>query len=242
MRKIFFILNLYFIPHAISAQSSVQSLYVEKKEYTCDSTFNISIRSTQLNKTIAMQGTIQWDTAVLQYTSIIPGTSGLSLNESNMNLGNVAFGYLNFLWYDNNLIGLDAPTDTALFYISFRRKGFGSGRGNISFVNSPTPLEIVTLDFSGTPQKNNDAVFNNGYIITPDIYVFSGVGNWSDAQNWTRGRIPPDALPECSEVLIDPAGEGECLMNIPFTVLPGAKMQVKESKRLRVNSNLTIRQ
>jgi hypothetical protein len=242
MKKFLLISSLLFFVLFSRAQSVVQSLYADKLEYSCDTSFTVSLRSTKLKRAIAVQGTLKWDTTAVQYAGIIGGTSAVALNESNMNLAAATDGYLTFLWFDFNLTGIDMPDDSALFSIRFRRNGPGAGRGDVSFSNTPTPMEVDTLDLSGTPKKNNDIAYTNGYIITPDIYVFNGSGNWGDTQNWTRGRIPPSALPECSEVWIDPAGDAECIMSNPFTVLPGAKMQVKDNKRLRVNGNLNIRQ
>lgn len=243
MRKHAFLLLLLSISVLrISSQTPVQSLYADKVEYTCNASITVGVRSTLMKKAIAVQGTLRWDTLVAQYDGIVPGTSSVSLNETNMNLANVADGYLTFLWYDLNLLGVDMPSDSALFSVRFRRNGPGAGRGDVFFSNTPTPMEVDTLDNSGTPQKNNDVVYTNGYVTTPDIYVFNGVGTWGDSANWTRGRIPPATLPECSEVWVDPAGDAECIMNSPFTVSPGARMQVKDNKRLRVNGNLTIQQ
>jgi hypothetical protein len=222
------------------AQSGVQSLYADKIEYSCDTSFTVSLRSTKLRRAIAVQGTLKWDTTAVQYAGIFGGTSAVALNESNMNLSGITDGYLTFLWFDFNLTGIDMPDDSALFSIRFRRNGPGAGRGDVSFSNTPTPMEVDTLDVSGSPQKNNDIVYTSGYIVTPDIYVFNGAGSWGDASNWTRGRKPPATLPECSEVWVDPAGDAECVMNSPFTVLPGARMQVIGNKRLRVNGNLIL--
>jgi hypothetical protein len=240
MKKCLLLSGLLFGVILCQAQSGLQSLYLDKKEYSCDTSFTVAMRSTLLNRTIAVQGSLRWDTSVIQYAGINPGTQAISLNESNMNLLNVGEGFLTFLWFDFNLLGINMPSDSALFSVRFRRNGSGNGRGDVVFSNTPTPMEVDTLDLSGSPQKNNNIVYNDGYVITPDIYVFNGAGNWGDAQNWTRGRIPPSSLPECSEVWIDPAGDSECIMNNPFSVLQGAKMQVKEGKRLRVNGNLTI--
>jgi hypothetical protein len=240
MKKILLTNGLLIVVSFCLAQASLQSLYADKIEYSCDTSFTVAMRSTLLNRAIAVQGSLRWDTSVIQYAGINPGTQAISMNESNMNLLNVGDGFLTFLWFDLNLLGIDMPSDSALFSVRFRRNGSGNGRGNVTFSNTPTPMEVDTLDLLGSPQKNNNIVYNDGYVITPDIYVFNGAGSWGDSQNWTRGRIPPSSLPECSEVWIDPVGEAECVMNNPFTVLRGAKMQVKEGKRLRVNGNFTI--
>ena len=71
-------------------------------------------------------------------------------------------------------------------------------------------------------------------------YTFIGNGNWDIAANWSNNVIPPPSLPAGAEIIIDPVSNGECILNIPQTVLAGAKLTVHTGKKFRVNGNLTI--
>ncbi len=71
-------------------------------------------------------------------------------------------------------------------------------------------------------------------------YSFTGNGNWNDAANWSNNTIPPASLPSGSEILIDPAVNGECVLDIAQTISPGARLIVKDDKQFRVLGNLTI--
>lgn len=239
-RVVIVVLTSIVITVESQAQGIIQSLKIDKKEYSCDTNFFVSIRSGGLFNTISLQGTVLWDTSVLTYAGIIAGTSLISLNETNVNLNNAVNGQLTFLWDDSNLTGINTPSDTALFTILFIRNGIGKGKGNIVFSNSPTQLEIITLDTSDMPQQNFDAVFTNGYVQTPNFYKFIGTGNWDNQVNWERELIPPSVLPICSEVIIDPVGSTECILNIPHTVSSGARIVVNTGKRLRILGNLNI--
>jgi len=47
--------------------------------------------------------------------------------------------------------------------------------------------------------------------------------------------VPPAALPAQSEIIIDPVSNGECILNIPQTILAGAKMVVATNKKFKIN-------
>lgn len=107
-----------------------------------------------------------------------------------------------------------------------------------------TPTGIV--DFGETEDGELYAVSLNAgtvYRITSDgplAYTFTGDGNWDIASNWSNSTIPPASLPAGAEIIIDPAGNGECILNVPQTVLSGAKLSVQKNKKFRVNGNLQI--
>jgi len=67
------------------------------------------------------------------------------------------------------------------------------------------------------------------------VYTFIGTGNWSIAGNWESNLIPPAVLTGCSQILINPAGTGECLLNIPLQIIPaGTGITVMPGKKFRV--------
>lgn len=75
---------------------------------------------------------------------------------------------------------------------------------------------------------------------TPHIYRFTGNGNWNVPANWSEGLVPPSTLPANDMILIDPAGVGECILNVTVTVPSSSSLIVVSGKRFRVPGNLVI--
>ena len=72
------------------------------------------------------------------------------------------------------------------------------------------------------------------------VYYFRGNGNFDQPQNWDSGLIPPNPLPANAEIIIDPAANGECILNIVFQVSPGAKFSVMAGKKLKILGSLVL--
>ncbi|MEO6720723.1 MAG: peptidoglycan DD-metalloendopeptidase family protein, partial [Ferruginibacter sp.] len=64
-------------------------------------------------------------------------------------------------------------------------------------------------------------------------YTFNGKNNWSDAGNWSNNTKPPAILPAGSEIIINPLGAGECIVDQPQTISGGAKLTVVSGKKLK---------
>ena len=77
--------------------------------------------------------------------------------------------------------------------------------------------------------------------IAPIIYTFIGDGNWNIASNWSNGLIPPASLPALSEIIISPAANGTCILNVPQNILPGGKLTVQQDKNFIIQGNLTVK-
>ena len=224
-----------------AAKSFAQkSLFIDKQEYSCATSFNVPVRTKNISNVVALQGSIVWDTSVIRYNGISFTSSAISFNSANVNTSSSSNGRLSFLWFDPNVQGQTVIDSTALFTISFTRNGNGNGKGYINFSNSPTPLEMDTTDAQGQPLNNFDAVFTNGYVNTPYVYRFTGSGNWSQVANWQNNQQPPAVLPACSEIIISPAGTSACLLDVQQTVSAGAKLSVADGKRFIVPGNLII--
>lgn len=71
-------------------------------------------------------------------------------------------------------------------------------------------------------------------------YIFLGEGNWDDANNWSNKTIPPSVLPSGSEIIVRPANQGECILNVPQSISAGSKLIVDDNKRFRISGNLQI--
>lgn len=62
-------------------------------------------------------------------------------------------------------------------------------------------------------------------------YVFSGSGNFSNANNWKDRVTPTFLVAEFSEIVIDPSGS-ECVLDVPFTLRNGMRLVVAPGKKL----------
>ncbi len=71
-------------------------------------------------------------------------------------------------------------------------------------------------------------------------YTFTGNGSWSNSSNWLSGNLPPLDLPAGSAIIIDPAVNGECMLDVNQRVLPGAYFTVMPGKKLLVSGNLLV--
>lgn len=74
----------------------------------------------------------------------------------------------------------------------------------------------------------------------PRLYRFTGNGNWDNPNNWANKTISPSELPSGSEIIISPAGSGECILNVQQTVSTRSKITVEDNKRFKVLGNLRI--
>jgi hypothetical protein len=73
------------------------------------------------------------------------------------------------------------------------------------------------------------------------VYIFTGNGNWDDANNWDHHILPPETITANSEIIICPEQGGECVLNIPYEFTPGAKLTIGTTKKLVVKGNLTLK-
>lgn len=75
-----------------------------------------------------------------------------------------------------------------------------------------------------------------------NIYTFTGTtsGSWSTPSNWLNNAMPPSVMGPCGEIIIDPPVAVECILNVPQTVVQGAKITVRPGKKFRVMGNLTV--
>jgi len=72
------------------------------------------------------------------------------------------------------------------------------------------------------------------------IYIFNGNGNWDDAANWLNNAIPPASLSPGNQIIIDHVNGGACILNITYTLSPGASLTVQTGKQLSLPGNLNI--
>ena len=135
-------------------------------------------------------------------------------------------------------------------YISIHtQNGSGSfASGNFTFNDDlsafATPINIsyrirMNID-TDTSFYFNPVTIN--HLNTCNTYTFTGNGNWNNAANWAAGIIPPASLPAGSSIIINPAGNGECILNSNQEIAAGAYFTVLPGKKLLVPGNLTLQQ
>lgn len=82
-----------------------------------------------------------------------------------------------------------------------------------------------------------------GNILNDDekhIYTFTGSGNFNVPGNWENLALPPLQLQTGDEIVIDPAS-GACILNVPLTIMKGAKITVAPGKQLILQGNVIMK-
>ncbi len=137
-------------------------------------------------------------------------------------------------------------------YIQFAMAGVTTIPGNsvifkIKGVPGPSAVAgyISTLSFQdillneGTPLP-----YIQGGVVTavavPVIYRFIGNGNWDVPSNWLNNSIPPQTLMGLDEIVIDPAVNGECVLNRAQSLSCSTKFTLVAGKKLTLMSGLNI--
>jgi hypothetical protein len=87
------------------------------------------------------------------------------------------------------------------------------------------------------------SVTSDSLMVPPFVkYTFIGNGNWNVAANWENNQIPPLELPAKSEIIINTAPGGNCILNVPQKILPGARFTIMLGNKLIVPGDLKIQQ
>ena len=123
-----------------------------------------------------------------------------------------------------------------------------NGTGNtVTITGLPTGVNYVCrlIEYNKNTATGNNALYLLGSnptitFSTGTTYTFTGTGNWNIAVNWGSTGVPPAILPLGSVIIIDPAGTGECILNVQQTLAKGASLTVNPGKKFKVLGNLTI--
>ncbi|MES2431305.1 MAG: right-handed parallel beta-helix repeat-containing protein [Bacteroidota bacterium] len=94
----------------------------------------------------------------------------------------------------------------------------------------------VGLSFSGTAPDLGP--FEK--ITASTVYTFNGNGNWSTSSNWLNSIMPPASIASGAQIIIDPVSNGECYLDISYSLSQGGTITVMSSKIFRVPDYLTI--
>ncbi len=111
---------------------------------------------------IAIQGTIQFDPAVVSFVQMeIPSPSLLpNLTIANFGTTQASSGIITFSWDDATLAGVTLPNASLIFSIRFNLIGNSGEQTATSFTGTPTLLEFIDVNFNPVT-----AILNNGLII-----------------------------------------------------------------------------
>jgi hypothetical protein len=107
----------------------------------------------------------------------------------------------------------------------------------------PTDRTVIISMLEGGDYGIGQTPTVNGTIMNVNAatkYEFTGTGNFSVTGNWLNGLKPPYQLPAGYEIVINPAN-GECLLDVPLTIMPGAKLTVAPGKAFNVKGDLNIK-
>lgn len=144
------------------------------------------------------------------------------------------------------LAGIQIPNG-AILYATIRAGNQSMGGGQLAKI----------VDFQGYNQPmiaNIDvlaqAVTNTGFrglALSPyntapsaNTYVFTGNGNWSNPVNWQNNQVPPGILPSGSIILIFPATDGLCTLDVNQQIASGGILLVGQQKNFVLQGNLGI--
>ncbi len=129
-----------------SAQGAV-TLYADTISGTSGTQVPVSVRGINFTNINSIQGTIEFDPAVVTFQNInYFGLSGM--NSSNFGITQVSSGKITFSWNDATLSGIEKLNGDPLFTILFSLTGSIGSQTNISFVNTPTAVEITDSLFN----------------------------------------------------------------------------------------------
>jgi len=106
------------------------------------------------------------------------------------------------------------------------------------------PNKTITLSLAeGGDYLLGDSTIATGTIINDDIpntYTFTGNGNFTEVSNWQNGLVPPYNSLISDEIIIDPAGNGECIVNVPVRMRAGGRFTIAPGKKVIINGNVRV--
>ncbi len=116
-------------------------------------TATVDFTVTGFTDIVSSQFTLNYDPAVLQYSSISytnPAFNGLNAAAFGAP-PNTSPGTITFSWFDNSLSGVTVADGTLMFSIDFVAIGSNGSSSAITFGNSPTPIEFSDNNFQTLP-------------------------------------------------------------------------------------------
>ena len=122
----------------------------------------------------------------------------------------------------------------------------GTGNSvNVTGLTANKKYYFRVIEYNKNTATGNNSLYLLGsnpqeYTITTSSFTFTGNGNWSIAANWNNSLVPPVTLPHGSQIIINPSGTGECVLDIQQRVSSSAAVTVQAGKKFKVLGNLVI--
>ncbi|MEO7264356.1 MAG: hypothetical protein ABIW38_05555 [Ferruginibacter sp.] len=90
---------------------------------------------------------------------------------------------------------------------------------------------------------HNAGLFKTTIAVNPpdaETYTFTGNGNWDNTANWSNNMLPPATLSGNAMIILDPPGNGECVLNVQQHINEPAIFRLMPGKKLRILNDLII--
>jgi|GEM_PF-840618 len=161
--------------------SQPKTLFVSQLNVCNGGTVTVPIYMKNIKRVTGFQGSINFDKAILRYSSITGGIGNISPSTAD-----TANGRIGFMWVDPLLAGQSYADSTIAFSVKFTVAPNYIGKTVLSFGTLPTALEIDTVAAgTGLAHATTDTAFKGGYVN------FTGRTNGSS----NSATVCPSSLP-----------------------------------------------
>ncbi len=138
---------------------AIASFFIDSLTASPSTQVAVRVRASGFANIIGMQGSIQFDSSVLSFVSItgfgLPGMSAANFG--------VQAGKITYLWDDGSLTGVSLPDSSSMFSVVFNVIGSIGQSSSVSFVNAPTPPEVIDNTFNVI-----NVTYKNGRVTVDD--------------------------------------------------------------------------
>jgi hypothetical protein len=147
-------------------------------------------------------------------------------------------------------------SNKTLNYPPFALNGKASSGEDVQYqvISGPVSISnnIVTINGSGTATIRATAGANAYYhaaapvdrtfsiIASTAVFTFTGNGNWDNPANWSNNIVPPANLPDGFTIIINPAVNGECVLNVAQSISKNAVFTINAGAKFRILGGLKI--
>lgn len=107
------------------------------------SNITIPVKVAGFLNVMSIQGTVQFDPAILQFVSVQNFTLLTGMTIGGFGTSQVNSGKLTFSWMEPGLAGLTLSDSSTIFSITFLVTGSAGQTTPLQFVNVPTPFEVI---------------------------------------------------------------------------------------------------
>ena len=137
MKLFYIVLFVVIYGHPVFSQLTLQAPTTSVKT---GGTISLPIRVSTKDSLAAMQLTVFWDTAVVQYVGL--DSFGLvGMDSTDFGKTNIANGKLTFLWTEPTTYGITLKDTTTIFRFKLRAIGKAGTFSPIQFVGAPTSVK-----------------------------------------------------------------------------------------------------